>query len=91
MVLVWKSGLNFVNLDNQRILQQLSDLIKLYSKLERYNELFEINLDGEIGFKSQDVDGKLSIFISQLQSVSSQVQYSGIISILILFFEPIYK
>jgi len=50
----WKSGLKFINLDNQRIFQQLSDLTKLYSRLERYNELFENNLEGEIGFQSQD-------------------------------------
>ena len=58
MALVWKSGQNSVNLDNQSGIQQLSDLTNLYSRLERYNQLFEINLEGEIGFQSQVVDGK---------------------------------
>ena len=58
MTLVWESGLNSVNLDNQRIFQRLSDFTKFYSRLERYNEIFQNNLEGEMLFQSQDVDLK---------------------------------
>ena len=72
MGLVWKSGQNLLNLNDQRIPQRLSGLTKLYQRLERYNELFENNLEGEIKFQSQVVPGMNIYNVSKLAICQSK-------------------